>query len=97
MCCVPLKPLNKCFRAATTKKKTIFHPKMAKKCQFLAQISIFWIRVVSLCPPLPILRVLDLKKKMFCMPIQPFHKCFRAATTKKTPFFTQKWPKNANF
>ena len=58
MCYMPLKPLNKCFRAATTKKHH-FHQQMAKKCQFLAQISIFWVCVVSLCPPLPILRVLD--------------------------------------
>ena len=30
------------------------------------------------------------------MPLKPFHNCFRA-TSKKTPFFALKWPKNANF
>ena len=47
------------FQGRHYQKNTIFHPKMAKKCQFSAQISIFWVRVVSLCPPLPILRVLE--------------------------------------
>ena len=31
------------------------------------------------------------------MPLNLFHKCFRAAATKKTPFSAGKWPKNANF
>ena len=40
MCCMALKPFNKCFRAATTKKNTIFRRKMARKCQFWAQIRV---------------------------------------------------------
>ena len=47
------------FQGRQHQKNTNFDPKMAKKCQFLAQISIFWVRVVSLCPPLPVLRVLE--------------------------------------
>ena len=123
MCCMPWKPFNKCFKAATTKKhhfsrengkkmpilgpnqgflglggqlvpllpyfegaelkkkrvschcshctrvsgapppkKNIFRRKMAKKCQFLAQIRVFWVRLVSWSPPYPILRVLDSEK-----------------------------------
>ena len=31
------------------------------------------------------------------MPLNPFNKCLRAATTKKTPFLAGKWPKIANF
>ena len=54
-----LRAIEQVFQGRHHQKNTIFHPKMAKKCQFLAQISIFWVRVVSLCPPLPIFRVLD--------------------------------------
>ena len=61
MCCMPLKPLHTCFRGATT-KKNIVRRKMAKKCQFLAQIRVFWVRLVSWSPPYPILRVLDSEK-----------------------------------
>ena len=53
--------MNKCFRAATT-KKTIFHRKMAQKCQFLAQISFSGSGWSARPPPNPILRVLDPNK-----------------------------------
>ena len=54
-----IEAIEQVFQGRHHQKNTIFHPKMAKKCQFLAQINIFWVRVVSLCPPLPVLRVLD--------------------------------------
>ena len=63
MCCMPLKPLNKCFRAATTKKTPFFAGKWQKKCQNLAQISVFWVWVVSLCPPIPYFEGAGLKKR----------------------------------
>ena len=62
MCCMRIQPFNKCWRAATT-KETPFSPENGKKkSQFVAQISFFWVRVVSLCAPCLCLRVLDTKK-----------------------------------
>ena len=93
---MPLNPFNKCFGAATTKKPTIFRPKMAKKGQFLPQISVFWPRVVSSCTPYPILRMLDSKIDVLHA-IEPIEQVFQGRHHHKKPFFAQKWPKNANF
>ena len=46
-----IEAIEQVFQGRHHQKNIIFHPKMAKKCQFLAQISFFWVRVVSLCPP----------------------------------------------
>ena len=50
------------FQGRHHQKKNIFRPKMAKKCQFLAQIRVFWVRLVNWSPSYPILRVLDSEK-----------------------------------
>ena len=34
-------------------KKTPFSPENGHKCEFLPKISVFWVQVVRLCPPLP--------------------------------------------
>ena len=95
MFCKPLKPFNKCFRAATTKKHHFSRENGQKKCQFWAQIRVFWIWVVNSCPCYPILRVLNSKKICF-MPLQPLHTCFRGATTKKN-IFRRKMAKKCQF
>ena len=69
---------------------------MAKKCQFLAQIRVFWVRLVSWSPPYPILRVLDSEKDVL-RAIEAIEQVFQGRHHQKNTIFTQKWPKNANF
>ena len=57
-----IEAISQLFQGHQHQKNTIFCPKMAKKYQFLAQISVFWVWVVIWCPSWPNLRVLDSKK-----------------------------------
>ena len=59
---MPLKLLDKCFRGVRTLKKNIFRPKVPKNANFLGQISVFWVRMVSCCPPLPYFEGAELQK-----------------------------------
>ena len=62
MCFMLLNPFNKCIGVAT-RKNTFFNQKMAKRNLIsLPQISVFRVRVVTSCPPYPILRMLHSKK-----------------------------------
>ena len=92
MCCIPLKPLHTCFRGATT-KKNIFHRKMAKKCQFLAQIRVLWVRLVSWSPPYPILRVLDSEKDVL-RAIEDIEQVFQGRHHQKKHFSPENGQKN---
>ena len=49
---MPMNPFDNYFRVTTKKKH--FRPKMATKCQFLPQISVIWVWVVSSYSPSPI-------------------------------------------
>ena len=91
---MPLKALKKCFTATST-KKTHFLPKNGQKMAIQRPNHFPSVWVVSCCPAYPFLRVLASQKY-----VQRAHDAifeyFRVATTKKTPFFAQTLPKNAN-
>ena len=74
---MPLSPINKCVSAASTKKTPFFALKMAKKCQFLPRISVFWVLQVGLCSP-PLFRGCSIQQQRYCMPLTLFNNCFRA-------------------
>ena len=96
MCCMPLNPFNKCFRAAATKKNPIFCQKMAKNCQFLAQISVLRVHMVSLYPLSSMLRVLD-SKKYVAHAIEPISQVFQCRHHQKNTIFRPKMAKKCQF
>ena len=69
---------------------------LAKKYQFRAQISVFWVWVVSWCPQYPILRVLDSKEDVLHA-IEAISQLFQGHQHQKTPFFAQKMAKKYQF
>ena len=69
---------------------------LAKKYQFRAQISVFWVWVVSWCPRYPILRVLDSKEDVLHA-IEAISQLFQGHQHQKTPFFAQKMAKKYQF
>ena len=77
-------------------KKNIFRRKMAKKCQFLAQIRVFWVRLVSWSPPYPILRVLDPKKDVLHA-IEAIEQVFQGRHHQKNTIFRPKMAKKMPF
>ena len=90
-----IEDITQLFQGHQHQRNIIFCPKMDKKCQFWAPITVFWDRVVSWCSPYPIWRVLDSKKDILNA-IQGTEEVFHGQQHKKNPFFAQKWPKNAN-
>ena len=69
---------------------------MAKKCQFLARISIFWVPVVSLCLPYPFMRELDSENDV-CMLLNPYNNVFGGRCHKKNTIFRSKVAKKYHF
>ena len=81
------------FQGRHPQKNTIFRSKM-EECQFWARISVFWVRVVSLCPPYPILSLLDSKHDVLYV-IDAIQKLSQGHYHNKIPVFAQKWRENA--
>ena len=68
-----------------TRKMPIFCPKMALKCQFSREKSVFWARVVSFKPPSdPIWQVLNSNKHVYRV-WKPENWCFKAPS-QRSPF-----------
>ena len=95
--CVPCH-CSHCTRVsgAPPPKKNIFRRKMAKKCQFLAQIRVFWVRLVSRSPPYPILRVLDSEKDVLHA-IEAIEQVFQGRHHQKNTIFRPKMAKKMPF
>ena len=58
---------------------------MGKKCQFLAQISVFWVATISLCPPFPFLPAVHFKKDLL-QAMEPIEQVFQGRQCRETHF-----------
>ena len=89
ICCMILKPENRCFRAAPLKKWAFTSQKWPKNANNGPKTPFLGLGRSVQGPPTLFCRCL-IQRKIGCMVWKPVNKCFGAAQPKREPFFGKK-------